>query len=297
MLRKFSIIFILLLTATTLFAETTFIGYGTYIYYLDDPEKSDGLSITNYISSGNLIHDFEFGVNYTRIRLLSPVTIQSRNIEVTSYNIWNFTESYTNWGGWIKNLAFRAGFHYMSSEEDDFSDRGKIIFTDLTYFIPYKFYLGSEEVLSLYKTPEGDVQVLQISPHLNIRLFFSIPYGSLYLGIRGYGIFINNYQFVDLKKFSHYSVEGWLNYNFKDISITWTLWNGDQVFAVKNGGFVVYNLADNFTGGTSVTLNYRSPGGTILGITGEYNKYNSLKYSNNKSLDQLVVTGYLGISF
>ncbi len=294
-MKKIMVILVLLMSVKS-YAATTFIGYGSYINYADDPVKSSGYSLTNYISSGNLVHNFEFGINYSKINLLEPTLVESKNEYVTSYTMWNFTEAYSNWGGWIKNMAFRVGFHYMSSKDDDFSDRGKIVFGDITYFIPYKFYLGTEGITSQYTTPDGDLRVFQITPHINFRAFFSIVYGSLYMGGKAYIIALNNPQYVNIRGYTHYSYEGWLTYHYGDFSTTLSLWSGDQIFAVKNGGFVVYNLAENFTSGSTLNINYKSPGGVIAGITGELNRYNSLEDYTGRNLSQIVITGYIGFT-
>lgn len=256
--------------------------YGTYLNYGNSKVKDDGYSFTAYGSLGDgKHHGLEGAVSQLHINYESGYS----DLDQTDYTL-----AYTNTGSLHPNLSLRLGGHYISTD-DDLTDKGLILFTDLTYFVPWKWNAGLEFFYSNYDEMV-DLDVFQISPHAG--KFFYFGKRSLYLEARGYYIHIDEDEKIGLSMKNYYSFELSGTCTRGPWSVKLSGWVGQQIFAVKNSGFVVYNLTEKHRGGASMEVTYRF-NNYVLGLTGTWNTYKEVE--SDKSVNQAIITGFIGFNF
>jgi len=89
----------------------------------------------------------------------------------------------------------------------------------------------------------SDSSVFQISPKFGFYVGDYYSYGSFYLETRGYYIRLSDD--VGFGK-NFLSAEQKISYSYKNFVLSLSGWLGEQSFAVKNNGFVVYNLSEKY---------------------------------------------------
>ena len=265
--------------------------YGTYINYSGSDVKDYGYSGTAYLSLGDgRENTFQFGYTRTKIKYKSAPDLDQDD----------FTLAYTNTNGILENHTFTFGGHYINSD-DDLTDGGYTLFFDGTYSSYSKAYPHSfrwSGGLGFYYTryPNTvDFYVFQFTPHTTFKLFSSYKRGALYLDLTGYSIHVNKSSQVGLSKSNYYSLEGALRYYYGSYDFKLGGWVGQQVFAVKNGGFVVYNLSEKYRGGAEFEAGYTFKNGLRVALNVTYNRYKELPTDTN--VDQTVITASLGYRF
>ncbi|QJA06731.1 hypothetical protein FVE67_07965 [Thermosulfurimonas marina] len=257
--------------------------YGTYLNYGNSAIKEDGYAITVYGSIGDgKKQGLEAALSQLHLNYESPYS----DLDQTDYTL-----VYTYTAGLHPNLSLRLGGHYISSD-DKLTDEGWILLGDLTYFVPYRWNIGLEVDYSNYDQ-WVNLEVFQFSPHAGY--FRRLGADSLYLETRAYYIHVDESKSIGLSLKNYYSLE---------LSATWTRgpvsfkilgWAGQQVFAVKTGGFVVYNLTEKYRGGAGAELTYRWENKYLLGLQTHWNTYEEI--STGKNVNQTVVTASVGFNF
>ena len=258
-----------------------FAVYGTYLNYGNSEIKEDGYAFTAYGSLGDgLHHGLEAAVSQLHLNYESGYS----DLDQT-----DITLAYTNTGSLHPNLSLRLGGHYISTD-DDLTDDGWILFGDLTYFVPYRWNVGLETAYSNYDEVM-DLDVFQLSPHAGY--FLKLGGQSLYLEARGYYIHIDE-EPAGVSMKNYYSFELAVSCTRGALSGKLSGWVGQQIFAVKKGGFVVYNLTEKYLGGVSGEVTYRIKN-YLLGVTASWNTYKEVESS--KVVNQTVVTAFIGFNF
>ena len=258
-----------------------FAVYGTYLNYGNSKIKEDGYALTAYGSFGDgWHHGLEAAISQLHLNYESGYS----DLDQTDYTL-----AYTNTGSLHPNLSLRLGGHYISTD-DDLTDEGWILFGDLTYFVPYRWNMGLETAYSSYDEVM-DLDVFQVSPHAGY--FLKLKDRSLYLEARGYYIHIDEKPLgVSLK--NYYSLELSATCTRGPLSVKLSGWLGQQIFAVRNAGFVVYNLTEKYRGGVSGEITYRLKK-YILGVTANWNTYKEIESS--QAVNQTVITAFFGFNF
>jgi len=257
--------------------------YSTFINFSNSPLKDDGWGITGYMNIKDGQHNnMELGI----AQLHLDYKIGS-DLDQT-----DFTIAYTNTGQLIPNHAFRLGFHYILSD-DDVTDNGKIFFGKVTYFIPYKWNVGLEFDYSLYDNTSTDLHVYQFLPHIGFYLSRFIPTGTFYTESKFY--YIHKDKDLGLSKDDFFSFEQSFNYYYRAFDAKAYAWIGEQIYAVKNAGFVVYNLADKYKGGLGIEIGYTFKNGLRLGFNLNNDWLKHIGYSDTAK--QTVFTVNVGTSF
>ena len=295
-MKKVIIAILILLSAGNIYSADIvgFTGYGSGIYYLGTENKTGGFSASNYISVTDYINTFEFAAGFTEIFLRSFESNLSNTRRINNYKIWDFTESYTNSGGLIKNVYVKLGFHYTSSEDDEFADKGKTFIGDLSYFKSYRFSIGTEGALSFYVNPNTPMSVYQLKPHLMIR-FFSNNYGALYSTMSALAIIVPDYLLLGLPQSNYYYGNFALNYYYKKFNATITVGKGEKTLSVENGGFLVYSLPEIYKSNYSLNLSYFNYLGLNTGILFSYSTF--MELGNLSESSSLAATLHLGYNF
>jgi hypothetical protein len=265
--------------------------YGTYIHYSGSDIKDKGFSTTGYLALTSGENTFQLGVSFVRIDYKGSQP---------DLNQREFTLSYTNTNGFLKNHAFTFGIHYISSD-DDLTDGGYTLFFDSTYLkyqntYPYLFNwsAGIGVYYSNYSNTTN-FDVFQVNPHSTFRLFSSKEKGALYFDITGYGIFVRDNEKIGLSDDDYYSIDADVRYYYKGVDFKIGGWLGEQVFAVKNAGFVVYNLKEKYKGGAYGEIGYTFKNGLRISLNVSVNRYKEV--DTGESVTQSVGTISLGYRF
>ena len=260
--------------------------YGTFINFTDSPLKNDGRSATLYANvTDNKHHLIEGLFTQTYIDYESPYN---------NLNQSDFAIAYTNTNQLLRNCSLRVGFHYIDSD-DSWTDEGKIVFGKITYFIPYKWNAGLEADYSIYDKTNIDVNVFQLVSHFGFFIRGLVPRGSLYTESKLY--YIHKDETVgDLSRDNFLSFEQSVLYTLLPWDVKLSGWGGKQIYAVKNGGFLVYNLADKYKAGITFEVGYtflKSHLRLSLNVSNEWLKHVGF----NDNVKQTCVTIGLGKSF
>ncbi|OMH39906.1 hypothetical protein [Desulfurobacterium indicum] len=268
--------------------------YGTYIDY-SSGSKIGGPSLTGYYSTGNLTRTYSFGLSLTSIKYsdnyTSSATFKRYGISNAGIDFLNQLDvtvegSVTN--ELLKNHTFTFGLHYIITN-DNLTNNGIVFYFDGTYFKPYNWNSGVEFAVSYY--PETiDLQVIQLSPHFG--KYYYTTFGTFYGGAKFYYITLNKPDEIGVNDKNFYSTEVFLNFYRGKTDLGFSVWKGEQVFAVKNSGFVVYNLTEKYESGVSVEGGYYFTKNYRLGATISINKFEDLETGND--VTQTVVTVSLG---
>ena len=263
--------------------------YWSYIDYSGSDLKNYGISSTYYISGFGKYHGVQFGFTST--------TIDYKN-NIPTLKQYELTLVYNNMNDWLENHTFTLGGHYISTT-DDLSRGAHTFFADCTYsnsFSPY-YYKWSGGLSFYYTRYSNEVgfSAVQVNPHGTYKLFSDVQKGALYIDLTGYAIHLTKDEPLGLSKKNYYSLEGALRYYYGRYDFKVGGWVGQQVFAVKNGGFVVYNLAEKYKGGAQAEVGYTFKNRIRLSASVSYNRYKELASDND--VDQTAFTASLGYRF
>ncbi len=254
--------------------------YGTYLNYDNSKIKDDGYGVTAYGSIGDgQHHDVELGLSQLHLNYKSGYS----DLDQT-----DFTLAYTNTSMVHPNVSIRAGAHYITTD-DDLSDNGWAIFADMTYFKTYDWNGGLEVTYSTYDNVRY-FDLWQFSPHAG-RYFMG---RRLYLEARGYYINLRNHEDIALPLENYYSGEVSGSYFMGPWTFKVSGWAGQQMFAVKNKGFVVYNLTEKYKGGATGEINYRHRN-ILCGLDLSWNTYDEVE--TTRTVNQTVLTAFVGFNF
>ncbi len=258
--------------------------YFTYINYDGSDIKKNGVAYTLYgfLNDASRKHLFEYGLMQYKINY-------KRRLD--DLDQADLTLSYTNRGSWFEHLYLRAGFHYIWSD-DLITKRGKVFFADVSYVVPKNYNFGVEGDYSQYHNI-FDLDVFQLSPHGGF--FFNIGKKDFYLEARGYYIHLDYIDFHRLSIKDYYSGEVSISHElWKNFLVKIRVWAGQQVFAVKRWGFVVYNLPEIYRGGISLESSY-SCDKFKVGLEFFWNDYKELM--TRKDVNQYVINFFVGFRF
>ncbi len=226
--------------------------YGTYINYGGSDIKEDGWSGTAYLNVGDCLnHNVELALTQTRINYKTQDDLDQTDI----------TLAYTNTNQILNNNTLRVGVHYINTD-DTLTDQGMVYFFKTLYYEPERWNMGIEMDYSNYDDSNTDLQVFQMVPHFGF--YFSGMDRTFYSETRFY--YIHKDENVGISQDNFYSLEQTLSFRCGNNDFKVSAWLGQQMFAVKNGGFVVYNLSDKYLGGIEGEVGYLLEGGLRLAV-------------------------------
>lgn len=273
-------------------AKTYSAFYGTYLNY-SSGNKTAGYSGTFYLNSGNLYQSTSIGISATRIEEKTETSVVSqgrpRTTTVTDYiDQLDFTLLYTNTDKILKNHIFNFGFHYILTD-DTSTNNGSVFYFDGTYFKPYNWNSGLEFAFSLYPS----TKVFQFAPHFG--KYFYTENLTFYTWVKGYYIKVEDTTDFSFSQSNYFSGECGIHFYKDKFDAGVSLWGGKQIFAVKNSGFVVYNLADIYKGGILFDGGYKIDKNYKVGFTLSLNR---LQYPDTgEDAVQTSITGYVGYTW
>ena len=262
--------------------------YGTYLNYNNSKYKEDGYSTTGYLSLGDGLHNsFQIGVEYTHINYKNNYPDLDQE---------DYTLVYSNTNQLLRNHTFTLGLHYINSD-DNLTDGGYTLFFDGTYSNSvYPYYFKWNAGIGLYYSRYSntvDFNVYQVNPHGTFKLFSDYRRGALYTDVTGYYIHVTDSDTLGIDKSNYYSLDATLRYYYGSYDFKVGGWIGQQVFAVKNGGFVVYNLKEKYKGGAYGEIGYTFKNGLRVSFNLSVNRFSE----EGDNVTQTVGTVSLGYRF
>lgn len=248
-------------------------------YHLPINYKNSGVrensSLTGIYGAfqSDLNNKFELALDYSDLNYIF-------NFKIKQYN---FTFAYTNES--IPGWKFRAGGHYIISD-DALTDQAYVLFAGVG---KYRFQSWDAN-LDLYYSNYGDYSpsfnAIQLSPSFGLTFPFDRTQG-IYINSSANYIILSEEILSDKK--NYFSLRETLTYYNNRFSISAYALFGEQKFAVRQNGFLVYNVADLMKNGYgasvtySFTLNFFLKGGV------EYDKFNEGAYGTSASSTKFVI--------
>ena len=208
----------------------------------------------------------ELGVDETLIKFRSGFRFHQYDYTV----IWN------NYN--IENFRIRGGVHYIGNN-DSRTNQGIIGILGGNYFKD-GYEVGSDFYVTDYNNYGPSLTMTQISPHV------VFPYGNGKAEVRGY--YIHSNHDLGLGRRDFLSVEGRLSQDFGKFNVGSYVWGGNQTFAVRNDGFVVYNLNEEHRAGYGGEATYKFTDHTKLTIRAGQELFSD--FTNRVATQQTVVT-------
>ncbi len=164
--------------------------------------------------------------------------------------------AYSRYGA---DAAGRVGVHFISTN-DPLSDGGIMLFAGASRYRVGVWSAGAEGVVSSYPNYDSGLRVVQVAPSLGITRSDPLEERTLSGTLRVYWIRLS--EDVGLGDRGFLSGEASLAFTKGRVTLSGFGWVGEQAFAVRGGGFTVFNLAElhtgGFGGGLRVVLSERS---------------------------------------
>ena len=157
----------------------------------------------------------------------------------------DFTGVYSNY--MIPNIKLRAGAHYIHVPDDD-SDGGWTAIVGAHYYKLQSWDVGLDGYYSRYRHYDPKLNVYQATPHVGF-VFWRNPKEKAALRLDLTGYYIRLAEDMGVGDQNLWSGEGRLGLWVEDWSCAVFGWAGKQAYAVRSGGFTVYNLTEKHTGG------------------------------------------------
>lgn len=276
-MKRFAANFLCLLVA--LFPATAWAGartvvntriYAVPLHYSNSAVKSDGYAtgIYTYIGHG-LHHSFEIDIDHSQINYKTGSDLKQ----------WDYTGVYSYYRAFWK---YRAGIHYIDST-DDWSNKAITLFAGIEYLPGGKWTMGIDGYFTNYDNQTPHLRVTQFSPKIGWYLMKNRASG-IYAQAYGHYIRLGKVTYLGLNQRGYLSYEGSLIYYYNQFSIKGFGWMGKQVFAVRNGGFVVYNLSEEHHGGFGGSVSYNFTNGLNISLKSAVERFKDTGIGNNATL-------------
>ena len=237
--------------------------YGAYLDYSSNALKDNGYVLGVYGSLLKKQYKFELDAEHTNIKYK-----KSANLDDWKQTDLTFVANY--YKGY--NYAFKAGIHNIWTKQGGNNEYDKVFVLGGLYYEYLKYNAGADFYYSDYK----DFNVYQISPKIGFNFgHYNSNTGSFYAEATYNYIHIsdkikagsnkNNYSNLDIKL-----------QNFKG---SWTstinLSLGKNAYKVANGGFVVYNLGEEYKYSADFSVQYAINKNDNIKVSYSRSKYNN----------------------
>jgi len=257
-MKKFFIIFTIMITITIARPIVTLLPYYSYTHYSDQIKKNS--NTVGYIASlYNNPHLLELSASYSNI------------LYKGNYPLYEQTEITTIYSYFLnKKFKLKGGLHFVASDFRATNEGLATLISGLDYQFQ-KNSFGAELFRSQYKHYKPKpLTIWQVHPyfaHTIANFGLNVDYNyihaensKLYKGI------LSNYHSSGLKVTKHSdkwitSIGGWV---------------GKRAFALEDGGFTLYNLSQIYTSGLSTEVKYHIQKGANIAL-----KYSRKNYKNS----------------
>jgi hypothetical protein len=212
--------------------------HGSSLAYLDSQVKDKGYAVGVYGTFGaHWMHLVEVGGAFTNIQYLSGYTLEQVDL----------TAAYSRF--WARGSG-RLGGHIISST-DPLTDGGVVLFGGASAYKVGAWSAGADAALSNYSSYGEGLRVAQIAPSAGFTKGDGSGTRLLSGLIKGYYINLSDDLSLEtgLDGRSFLSAEASVSLTAGAVTVSGFAWGGEQAFAVRQGGFLVFNLAELHTGG------------------------------------------------
>ena len=265
-----------LLFGVSVFAQSSLT---TMFYHLPINYKHSGVrensSLTGIYSlwEADLNNSFEFSVDYSDLNYIFDFQLDQ----------YDFTFVYNNQS--LPEWKFRVGAHYISSD-DVLTDQGYVLFAGIG---KYRFR-SWDAMLNVYYSNYSDY-----TPSFN-SIQLSPEFGFTFMFDRVQGLYLNSYvNYIMLsepiisEEDNFFSVKQTLTYFNNDLSVSVYAILGEQKFAVRQDGFLVYNVADLMKTGFGGYVTYSFTPAFFMKSGIEYDKFDEEAYGTSASSTKFVI--------
>ncbi len=215
--------------------------YGVYLDYSSNALKDKGYIVGIYGSYKTLPFKFEIDAEHTNIQYKTTISLDDwKQMDLTL--IANYYEG--------ANLAYKAGIHNIWAKQGNDSEYNKVFILGALYYEYLKRNIGIDIYYSDYK----GFHVTQFSPKVGFNFGnYNNLEGSFYMETTYNYIHISN-NATNKNNYSNFDVK---LQNFKGPwTTTLNASFGKSAYKVANGGFVVYNLEEEYKYSYGASLNY-----------------------------------------
>lgn len=209
------------------------LAYGSALSYVDSRVKTGGVVAGFYGSYGTgYRHLIEVGAAWTGID----------NRDGSRLSQTDGSVAYSLFGS---RASGRLGAHLISTS-DPLTDGALILFGGASVYRVGAWSAGAEGAWSSYPDYEGGLDVLQATPSVGFTAA-GTGGGTLAGTVRGYLIHLSEDPGLGTTEF--FSAEAALSYTVGAWTLSGFAWGGEQAFAVRDAGFLAFNLSELHTGG------------------------------------------------
>ena len=279
------IVLVLLLSITllsiTLFADTKitivpYISSATYDSNLTDKDILSGI----YTHIKNDAQTLEFSIESKKLTYTNTSNIDK-------LNQLDFTIAYATP---IDNeINIYTLLHYISNDAK--SNKAKIFLLDITKKYNNNMNLNLELAYSFYNQNTLAQRIIQVKPSLKLKYgHINSKWGVLHPKISFYYIEPSG-ENITLQK-SYFSSEFALTHIKGSFVTSMNIWFGEQINAVRDRGFSVYNLDELHTHGYLISSRYKYSNdlGLKLSYTGEtYKTYTSAVLGTSDEIQKRIL--------
>ena len=237
--------------------------YGAYLDYSSNALKDNGYVLGVYGSLLKKQYKFELDAEHTLIKYKNNTGLDDwKQTDLTF--IANYYKGY--------NYAYKVGIHNIWTKQGGNSEYDKVFILGGLYYQYLKYNAGADFYYSDYK----DFNVYQFSPKVGINFGnYNSESGSFYAELK-YNyihIFDNVKAGTNKNKYSNF------DFKLQNFKGPWTssinLSLGKNAYKVANGGFVVYNLGEEYKYSAGVSIQYAINKDDNIKVS-----YSRSKYSN-----------------
>ncbi len=160
------------------------------------------------------------------------------------------TIAYANFS--VPHLKLRIGGHFVDSE-DPYTDQGRVAFGGAEYYVARRWSAGVDSAYTKYPNFQTGLEVVQLTPHVGV----TFGRGGQHLwnnDLRGYWIHLSR-DFDGLGD-DFVSAEDRISFIWQRWTFSTVGWAGEQLFAVRNEGFALYNTGEEHKAGYGAEVSY-----------------------------------------
>lgn len=250
-------------------------GYAGLMKYRNTTDKDRAILGGLYGSVGNGLHFLESEVDYTHINNSKVADIRQTDISL----------AYANYGldGW----RLRLGGHLIQGN-DAVTQDGLMLFGGARYSNPNQWALGVDGYRSSYPHYNTGLDVTQVTADFGLQLLQGNAW-SLWNNLREY--WIGTSADVGFSKDSFWSTEDRVTLRWTRSSFAVFGWQGEQVFAGRNDGLTIFNLAEKHKSGLGIEAAYAFTDRLTAKLVASRESFEENGSTQNASAD--MVTGML----
>ena len=248
-------------------------------YYLPINYKDSGVrensSLTGVYGAfqSDLNNKFELALDYSDLNYIY-------NFKIKQYD---FTFAYTNES--IPEWQFRAGGHYIISD-DALTDQGFVLFAGVGKYRFRSWDANVDVYYSNYDSYTPSFNAIQFSPSFGLTFPFDRTQGIYFNSSANY-IMLSKEILSDKK--NYFSLRETLTYYNNKFSISAYALFGEQKFAVRQKGFLVYNVSDLMKNGYGASITYSFNRNFFLKGGVEYDKFDEEAYGTSATSTKFII--------